>query len=106
MSPLRPNAAVGFLADLFSDLSISKNDQPPFWNTATQKKMEGRHVDLREALMSMIGDEDGKNLQTWLDLYRNDFPAFERLTWDWVQKCETNLYRGALPGDAAGEITI
>jgi hypothetical protein len=74
------HAAYGMLVDMFWLLDALENDPDP---PATEAQFAG----IREDLMYLLGDNDGKQFSGWRELWKVDAEAFEKRAWQRIQTC-------------------
>jgi hypothetical protein len=70
-------AAAGMTCDLFDNLAVCEHDPKMRSIPALTEFADKRAPRIREVLMVMLGDIDGKELRRWIELYHSDLPAFK-----------------------------
>jgi hypothetical protein len=90
----RSHAARGLLHDLFDELTaLLEYEVPPTESPDTRELFDKVNARMREVLMSMIDDQDGNKLRTWLQLFRTDRVAFDMAAKSRVEEAALRPFR-------------
>ena len=90
-------AAAGLLDDLFVMLARFEGELPADASAFLTETRDDARRDHHEQAMEILNDGDGSELRRWIELYRNNYPAFQTLARDWAYEArilaEENLNR-------------
>jgi hypothetical protein len=78
-------AAAGLLRDMFRKLEMLEQELPPGTPETLATGKDSARSKLREEVMAMLEDHDGKKLRDWMEGYQSGEPAFDEAVQAWVE---------------------